>query len=84
SMNPFYTSHRIGQLILKRSALTFGSPFLCHAWRKPLIIRLGSVDVRHTCVDLRLIKMFLNHLQSHSECLIHFSRCQDKESPCEF
>jgi hypothetical protein len=28
SMNPFYTSHRIGQLILKRSALAIGSLFL--------------------------------------------------------
>ncbi|RJT34386.1 hypothetical protein D6C13_23535 [Rahnella woolbedingensis] len=28
SMNPFYTSHRIGQLILKRSALGFGLLFL--------------------------------------------------------
>ncbi|QBJ10275.1 hypothetical protein EYS10_17750 [Rahnella aquatilis] len=27
SMNPFYTSHRIGQLILKRSALSSGCPF---------------------------------------------------------
>jgi hypothetical protein len=27
SMNPFYTSHRIGQLILKRSALGQMAPF---------------------------------------------------------
>ncbi|PBI81268.1 hypothetical protein A9993_16700 [Rahnella victoriana] len=27
SMNPFYTSHRIGQLILKRSALAPKAPF---------------------------------------------------------
>ncbi|MQB55989.1 hypothetical protein DXU84_23655, partial [Rahnella sp. RcJ3] len=29
SMNPFYTSHRIGQLILKRSALRLGVLFCC-------------------------------------------------------
>ncbi|RJT40188.1 hypothetical protein D6C13_19690 [Rahnella woolbedingensis] len=31
SMNPFYTSHRIGQLILKRSALATGAAFLLFA-----------------------------------------------------
>jgi len=28
-MNPFYTSHRIGQLILKRSALPAEAHFFC-------------------------------------------------------
>ncbi|WP_134707149.1 hypothetical protein [Rahnella sp. CJA17(1/100)] len=29
SMNPFYTSHRIGQLILKRSALAYARLYHC-------------------------------------------------------
>jgi hypothetical protein len=31
NMNPFYTSHRIGQPILKRSALAYGPVFFIAA-----------------------------------------------------
>ncbi|QBJ11605.1 hypothetical protein EYS10_25075 [Rahnella aquatilis] len=35
SMNPFYTSHRIGQLILKRSALAPAPLFLLYPSIRP-------------------------------------------------
>jgi|GEM_PF-4453676 len=47
SMNPFYTSHRIGQLILKRSALGMPGFFIVcnmaiNAWRFGRKFRLSQ------------------------------------------
>lgn len=38
NMNPFYTSLRIGHLILKRSALTFRGAFLCQKFNQKWIV----------------------------------------------
>jgi len=45
SMSPFYTSHRIGQLILKRSALGFGLLFyVCDSAERWLTL---SASIKH-------------------------------------
>ncbi|MQB55222.1 hypothetical protein DXU84_19670 [Rahnella sp. RcJ3] len=46
SMNPFYTSHRIGQLILKRSALPAKGAFLLSHGSRSRRIRRGDQGFR--------------------------------------
>ncbi|RJT34354.1 hypothetical protein D6C13_23365, partial [Rahnella woolbedingensis] len=47
SMNPFYTSHRIGQLILKRSALGIKPPLIVQQYRNYIFAIMSSANSLH-------------------------------------